>query len=149
MTELRATGVQPVIESADVATDDLASRLSAFRCPLPHPVPLKMASAAALETVTEVATTLEAVMEAAVKPESISKEDERRETKTGSVGIVTLALEVSGVIAVPGRETKTVGGGEEIARRASRVDLSRYRRRGETNATYEQERRERNFSAIH
>jgi hypothetical protein len=76
--------------------------------------------------VTEVATTLEAVSEVVVKPaEPTSKEDERRETKTGSVGIVTLALEVSGVIAIPGRETKTVGGGEEIARRAGGIDLGR------------------------
>jgi hypothetical protein len=93
-----------------------------------------MASAAALETVTEVATTLEAVMEAVVKPESISKEDERRETKTGSVGIVTLALEVSGVIAVPGGEAKTVGGGKVVARRTGGINLGRCRHRAEGNA---------------
>jgi hypothetical protein len=108
-----------------------------------------MASATTIETVTEVAATLESVMEAVVKTESTSKEDERRETKTWSVGIVALALEVSGVVGVPARKAETVGRGKVVARRARRVDLGRCRRRCESNATDEQKRRERNFSAIH
>jgi hypothetical protein len=76
-----------------------------LQCRLPPAVPLKMASAAARETVTEVAATREAVTEMVMKPaEPTPKEEKRRIAKTGRVWVirvVALIVVVAGIAKVP------------------------------------------------
>ena len=92
----------------------------------------------------------EPVAEMVMKPaEPTSKEGKGRKTKVGSVRVVSLIFQISGIVKIPGGETQTVGRSEEIAWRATRIDLGRCRRCGAGNATDEQKRGERYFSAIH
>jgi hypothetical protein len=99
--------------------------------------------------VTHESMALETVMEVVKTAEATAEEGKRRKTKTRIVGIKALTFEVSGIVTVAGRKAEGIGGCEEVARRARRINLRGCRRRDKTKAAKHQERAEPAFAAFH